>query len=250
MSESKNSEINSFIWLKLSLLITFIFCLNSVSNAQVKTQYDNIYPLDPDEKYFLASKGNKTGIITRDKKIIIPVNKEGSFKFIGDNKFLFHDRKTQEPTFIFTNTGNAIDIREYYLEPGIGGIHGTIANKPIIIRNKKTSKVGIMRFDGSFVVTPTYDAIEKAPGNQYIFFKGNKSGFMNTAGQVILACPCEFLSPFSEGIAICGKKVANVSRNNYPEAQISYDDFAKTAANYCSEIIIEMLKNITSKTVL
>ncbi len=26
------------------------------------------------------------------------------------------------------------------------------------------------------------------------------------------------------------------------EAQISYDDFAKTAANYCSEIIVEMLK--------
>ena len=26
------------------------------------------------------------------------------------------------------------------------------------------------------------------------------------------------------------------------EAQISYDDFAKTAANYCSEIIFEMLK--------
>ena len=34
------------------------------------------------------------------------------------------------------------------------------------------------------------------------------------------------------------------------EAQISYDDFAKTAANYCSEIIVEMLKNISSKTVL
>ena len=32
------------------------------------------------------------------------------------------------------------------------------------------------------------------------------------------------------------------------EAQASYDDFAKTAANYCSEIIVEMLKNISSKT--
>ena len=32
------------------------------------------------------------------------------------------------------------------------------------------------------------------------------------------------------------------------EAQISYDDFAKTAANYCSEIIVEMLKTISSKT--
>ncbi|PGK42300.1 5'-methylthioadenosine nucleosidase [Bacillus anthracis] len=34
------------------------------------------------------------------------------------------------------------------------------------------------------------------------------------------------------------------------EAQVSYDDFAKTAANYCSEIIVEMLKNVSSKTVL
>ncbi|OQR56824.1 5'-methylthioadenosine/adenosylhomocysteine nucleosidase [Bacillus sp. CDB3] len=34
------------------------------------------------------------------------------------------------------------------------------------------------------------------------------------------------------------------------EAQDSYDDFAKTAANYCSEIIVEMLKNISSKIVL
>lgn len=34
------------------------------------------------------------------------------------------------------------------------------------------------------------------------------------------------------------------------EAQISYDDFAKTAANYCSEIIIEMLKNISGKTIV
>ncbi|MGE6343936.1 5'-methylthioadenosine/adenosylhomocysteine nucleosidase [Bacillus mycoides] len=34
------------------------------------------------------------------------------------------------------------------------------------------------------------------------------------------------------------------------EAQVSYDDFAKTAANYCSEIIVEMLKNISSKAVL
>ncbi|MBE7123858.1 5'-methylthioadenosine/adenosylhomocysteine nucleosidase [Bacillus cereus] len=34
------------------------------------------------------------------------------------------------------------------------------------------------------------------------------------------------------------------------EAQVSYDDFAKTAANYCSEIIVEMLKHISSKTVL
>ncbi|MRA81822.1 5'-methylthioadenosine nucleosidase, partial [Bacillus thuringiensis] len=32
------------------------------------------------------------------------------------------------------------------------------------------------------------------------------------------------------------------------EAQVSYDDFAKTAANYCSEIIVEMLKNISSNT--
>ncbi|KMP53202.1 5'-methylthioadenosine nucleosidase [Bacillus cereus] len=34
------------------------------------------------------------------------------------------------------------------------------------------------------------------------------------------------------------------------EAQVSYDDFAKTAANYCSEIIIEMLKNISGKTIV
>ncbi|MDM5194029.1 5'-methylthioadenosine/adenosylhomocysteine nucleosidase [Bacillus hominis] len=34
------------------------------------------------------------------------------------------------------------------------------------------------------------------------------------------------------------------------EAQVSYDDFAKTAANYCSEIIVELLKNMSSKTVL
>lgn len=34
------------------------------------------------------------------------------------------------------------------------------------------------------------------------------------------------------------------------EAQVSYDDFAKTAANYCSEIIVEMLKNISIKAVL
>lgn len=33
-------------------------------------------------------------------------------------------------------------------------------------------------------------------------------------------------------------------------AQVSYDDFAKTAANYCSEIIVEMLKNISIKAVL
>ncbi|MEX0137028.1 5'-methylthioadenosine/adenosylhomocysteine nucleosidase [Bacillus nitratireducens] len=33
-------------------------------------------------------------------------------------------------------------------------------------------------------------------------------------------------------------------------AHVSFDDFAKTAANYCSEIIVEMLKHISSKTVL
>ncbi|SCB68589.1 Protein of unknown function [Bacillus mycoides] len=33
-------------------------------------------------------------------------------------------------------------------------------------------------------------------------------------------------------------------------AQVSYDDFVKTAANYCSEIIVEMLKSKSSKTVL
>ncbi|MDZ4477732.1 5'-methylthioadenosine/adenosylhomocysteine nucleosidase [Bacillus cereus] len=34
------------------------------------------------------------------------------------------------------------------------------------------------------------------------------------------------------------------------EAQVSYDNFAKTAANYCSEIIIEILKNISGKTIV
>lgn len=33
-------------------------------------------------------------------------------------------------------------------------------------------------------------------------------------------------------------------------AQVSYDDFAKTAANYSSKIIVEMLKNKSYKTVL
>lgn len=41
-----------------------------------------------------------------------------------------------------------------------------------------------------------------------------------------------------------------ISDSANDEAQISYDDFAKTAANYCSEIIIEMLKNISGKTIV
>ncbi|MFJ8353609.1 5'-methylthioadenosine/adenosylhomocysteine nucleosidase [Bacillus paramycoides] len=42
----------------------------------------------------------------------------------------------------------------------------------------------------------------------------------------------------------------SISDSADDEAQVSYDDFAKTAANYCSEIIVEMLKNKSSKTIL
>ncbi|UYX55141.1 5'-methylthioadenosine/adenosylhomocysteine nucleosidase [Bacillus thuringiensis] len=44
--------------------------------------------------------------------------------------------------------------------------------------------------------------------------------------------------------------IRSISDSADDEAQVSYDDFAKTAANYCSEIIVEMLKHISSKTVL
>ncbi|MGW6148044.1 5'-methylthioadenosine/adenosylhomocysteine nucleosidase [Bacillus mycoides] len=44
--------------------------------------------------------------------------------------------------------------------------------------------------------------------------------------------------------------IRSISDSADDEAQVSYDDFAKTAANYCSEIIVEMIKNISSKTVL
>ncbi|MBG9598344.1 hypothetical protein ABE17_15830 [Bacillus mycoides] len=43
---------------------------------------------------------------------------------------------------------------------------------------------------------------------------------------------------------------SKISDSADDSAQVSYDDFAKTAANYCSEIIVEMLKNISIKAVL
>ncbi|MGG5737082.1 MULTISPECIES: 5'-methylthioadenosine/adenosylhomocysteine nucleosidase [Bacillus cereus group] len=43
--------------------------------------------------------------------------------------------------------------------------------------------------------------------------------------------------------------IRSISDSADDEAQVSYEDFAKTAANYCSEIIVEMLKHISSKTV-
>jgi DNA-binding transcriptional regulator/RsmH inhibitor MraZ len=193
-------------------------------------QYDGVRRNGPANRYWQISRAGKSGMLDGKGRVVLPLQYPGQLHYAGANNYLLSEyRGNVTYRSLITADRRLIDLAQYYIEDGIDT---TLARKPILLKNQKTYKTGIFDPQHGFIVPVRYDLLERSDKG-IIFFQQDSAGYMDARGHVQLLTPnCQILSAYSEGYAVCGKLVANATREKFPSAQIIYAAQGSSAAQY------------------
>ncbi len=167
-------------------------------NKALSYKYSGVQPLVYPAKWFMVSKGPQTGVADKTGKIVVPIAHDGQFSYLGGGAFLFRPRDGSHSTHLFFTDGRILDLGTYKVDYGADT---TFQTKPIIVRDERQQKSGLISYTGTVVQPVIYDALRYSTNGLVVFVKGDSSGFIDQTGKVLFRTNFKGLSPFYEGYA-------------------------------------------------
>ena len=141
--------------------------VNKLGKEIVKPIYDEI--TISSLQHFIVKKDNKYGLLDKDAKIIIPVDKE-NIKTLGKENIFVIKNFDQTMGLYFANEKNLTP----FIYQSVKEIH---YGANILI--KQNNKYGLMNTKGELIVPIIFDNINEKIGNSYVIKKDNKYGLLN-----------------------------------------------------------------------
>lgn len=191
---------------------------NLVVNQALSYRYEVVQPLTNPARWLMVMQNGKSGVLDLKGRFVIQPTQNGSFTYLGRKSFYFHSNEPGQPSQIVLADGRRISMADQSIV-ATTGLDSLQMSRPLVVRNTKTHKSGLMATDGHFILPQEYDALRYGTHGKLIFIKnGISSGYLNQQGEVLFSGSYFGLSSFLDGLAVVADRAYG---RGYPGAMIT-----------------------------